>query len=264
MPAVIVRTAHGPMLVPPYDQYVARSLILQGVFSPAEFATWRPYLPVGGVVIEVGANVGAHTIPFAAAVGHLGKVIAFEPQADLAHCLAGSLALNGIRNVQVLERALGAVNELVAFPDVPLAAAANFGGFEADKHWETRVYDARHPICRVACDRLDDSAQFALVDRLGECHFLKIDVEGMEFDVLRGAEALIASARPVIAAEADREQEIPALLGWFRAHRYRLWWHKPPLGPAFPGVISINLLAIPEERLGQLPTPTGDVVAIGA
>ncbi len=65
------------------------------------------------------------------------------------------------------------------------------------------------------------------------CGLLTIDVEGMELDVLRGAEQLIAKCRPVIFFEADRELKKRDLFAWLRDRQYDLyWWRTPLFNPA--------------------------------
>src|SRR5690606_13771278 len=56
---------HGPMLFNKRDLYVGRSLATYGEFSEAEIGLFRQILRPGGVVIEAGANIGAHTVPLA-------------------------------------------------------------------------------------------------------------------------------------------------------------------------------------------------------
>ncbi len=245
MTAIVVRTAMGPMLVPPFDEYVGQSLIRMGIFSVEEFATWRPYIPAGGVVVDAGANIGAHTMQFSMAVGARGTVLAVEPQRGLFHMLCGSLALNGVPNVFAKHLALGRERGVVRIPSIDYGAEANFGGVDIHQ------FEEGDNIGIVPLDEW----------KLARLDFFKIDVEGDELPVLHGALDTITRCRPVISAEADREQNVPALLGWFRTHGYRTWWHKPPLGPLFPGVVSINLLALPRER-GELPEPTGHVATV--
>lgn len=235
------------MLVPPFDVYVSQSLIRTGVFSPAEFATWLPFLPEGGTVLDIGANVGAHTIPFAHAVGPTGRVVAFEPQRQLAYMLSGTVALCGTWQVKVQQCALGKDDGSVHIPPLDYSGQNNFGALEVGKHTEGE-HVVRLPLDVMAtdCDRVD---------------FIKIDVEGMELDVLLGAEQIIATHRPVLAIEADRDPQVPSLLLWLKRHDYRAWWHRPPLGVLFPNTISINLLALPREKT-ELPEPVGDVEAV--
>ena len=51
MTAILTRARHGLYLVPPYDSYLSKALIRMGEYAPEEFNTWRPYLPVEGVVV---------------------------------------------------------------------------------------------------------------------------------------------------------------------------------------------------------------------
>lgn len=245
MTAVIAATAYGPMLVPPNDQYVGASLIRTGVFSPAEFATWGPYLPADGHVVDAGANIGGHTLAFASVVGMNGVVHAIEPQRGLYQMLCGSLELCGGRNVYARHCALGRESGAVRVPLLDYGSAQNFGGVDL------RSIPADAPCESVPCLPLD-------LLKLERLDFLKIDCEGAELGILHGAKEMITRCRPVISAEADREQNVPALLALLRLNGYRVWYHNPPLGMLFPGVISKNLLALPRER-EDLPLPVGDV-----
>src|SRR5690606_28828206 len=90
---------HGPMLFNKRDLYVGRSLATYGEFSEAEIGLFRQILRPGGVVVEAGANIGAHTVPLARMVGESGAVVAFEPQRLQFQLLCANLALNGMINV---------------------------------------------------------------------------------------------------------------------------------------------------------------------
>jgi FkbM family methyltransferase len=246
MSAVVAATRWGAMVVPPNDQYVGQALIRMGEYCPHELETWLPYLPKGGVIVDAGANIGAHTMPFAFVVGREGTVIAMEPQRMLHHMICGSLALNGLRQVHAQNCALGFNERSVLVPSVDYGAPGNFGGIALMDRTEGEVV-----LCRTL-----DSFELPRLD------FLKIDVEGAELSVLQGGAQTIARCRPVMSVEADREKQVPALLGILRAMNYKLWWHRPSLGALWPGIISINLLCIPRDR-GELPDPVGDVEAIG-
>jgi FkbM family methyltransferase len=244
MTAILTRSRYGPMLCPPNDVYLSQAVIRLGSYAPDEFMTWRPYLAAGMTVLDVGANIGAHALAFSAAVGVEGRVIAVEPQRMLAYMLCGSVAMNGARNITVRQCGLGAVPGAAIVPVVDYGAPVNFGSFELMNYRDK-------PGELVPIETLDGWDLAAL-------GFVKIDVEGMELAVLKGGEASIARCRPVLSVEADRESQVPALLGWLRLNGYRAWWHRPPLGPLWPGVVSINLLALPRER-EELPEPLGDV-----
>jgi FkbM family methyltransferase len=247
MTAVVASTAFGPMLVPPYDEYLSQAMIRFGQYAPREFATWRPYLPAGGVVLDVGANIGAHTLPFATAVGAGGRVIAIEPQRALFYMLCGTIALGNLQYVITARHcAMGREPGTVNVPLLDYGTRNNFGGLELRGVDPTQV-----PCELVPCIPLDSI-------RLDRLDFLKIDVEGMELDVLHGGKETITRFRPVISVEADREKNVPAILASLRLNGYRAWWHRPPLGDLWPRVVSTNLLALPRDR-EDLPLPEGDV-----
>lgn len=240
----LVATRYGHMIVHAHDMYVGQSLQLFGEFSPGEMDLYHFLLEPGDMVVEVGANLGALTVPIAQRVGERGVVIAYEPQRATYQALCGNLALNSLPNVVAHNNAVGATLGATHVPAVNLTTPDNVGGVEMDP--------TRPP--NVAVTTLD--ADLGAMPRLA---LLKIDVEGMEADVLAGAAQLIARTRPVIVAEVDREGKKELTLAWLRAHDYRLYAHNPPLyrepnwrgvtdlNP-WPGVVSFNVVAVPAER----------------
>lgn len=240
MTAIVAQTRHGPMLMPPYDVYLTQAMIRMGEYAPDEFETWEPYLFQESIVVDVGANFGAHTSAFAKR-SPFGAVFAIEPQRMLYNMLCGSIALNGWTHVHAKHVAVGRITGHVNVPPIDYRGFGNFGGLELGKKQEGEP---------VPVIRLDDL-------QLTRADFLKIDVEGMELDVLVGGRETIKRCRPVMSVEADREEQVPQLIERLREWNYRLWWHRPPLGELWPNVVSINLFALPAEK--NLPDPEGDV-----
>jgi FkbM family methyltransferase len=239
------------MLVPPADAYVGQALIRMGQYCPAEFATWRPYVPAGGVVVDAGANLGAHTMAFALTVGPGGVVFAIEPQRSLFHMICGSAALCGVSQIVIAKHiALAREAGSVRVPILDYGAPQNFGGLSLS---DVLPPDApSEPVPAIPLDAM----------QLPRLDFLKIDVEGAELSVLHGAKETIGACRPVLSVEADREKNVPATLAWLRLNGYRAWWHRPLLGALWPRVASQNLLALPRDR-EDLPAPEGvDEMAI--
>lgn len=229
----------GPMLLPVGDEYVAGAILKDGAYSAAEFQGWMPYLSFGATVLEVGAHCGAHTLALARAVGSRGKVVACEPQRGLAQMIAGTMALNGQSHVDVRNVGVSNVPGEVTLQDFDYATAGNFGGVV--------LRDAPNgftvPVTTVDLLKVAPS-------------FVKVDVEGMELQVLQGAERTIREHRPVWCVEADREAVNVKVIPWLRSHGYRLWWQVPPLGPSFPRQVSVNLLAVPEGQPEPVPNYT--------
>jgi hypothetical protein len=130
-------------------------------------------------------------------------------------------------------------------PHLDYGADGNFGGVSV------LAPDSKLPAFRARVTPID------ALD-LAACHFIKVDVEGFEPDVLRGAQATIARHRPILYVENDRPQNQQEVISLIDAMDYRQYWHTPPLfdpkNPngrqenVFPGIVSVNLFCIPKER----------------
>jgi FkbM family methyltransferase len=231
----------GPLIFNRNDLYIGASLAKYGEFSWLEQELFAEWVSPGAVVVEAGANIGVHTVCLSRLAGPQGAVLAFEPQRLAFQLLCGNVALNQCENVAAYQEALGARDDSLAVPSLDPRAPNNFGGLALGAFADGE---------RVALRRLDALA-------LPGCHFLKVDVEGMEADVLRGAANTIARHRPIIYVENDRIDRSSDLVSLILEQGYRPYWHTPPLfnpdnfaGDAenvFPGIVSVNMLCVPSE-----------------
>lgn len=242
-------TRHGTMLALPQDVYITPCLQIYGEFSRGEMELLAQIAKPGMTVVEVGANIGVHTVPLARAC-HPGPLYAFEPQRRVFQVLCANLALNDIENVVASPQACGEAPGVVTIPALDYAARGNFGGVSVRPAGETGEAGER-----VAVVRLDDL-------RLASCGLIKVDVEGYEPQVLVGASETIARCRPVLYVENDRVENQRRLIGLIADMGYRLYWHTPPLatGDNFNGVRqrifdqdfrSLNMLCLPNELQTQ-------------
>jgi len=232
---------HGPMVYNKNDVYIGRALEKYGESSEIEQEFFQQIVRAGHLVVEVGANIGTHTVGLSKLVGPSGVVLAFEPQRLVFQSLCANLALNQCANVYAFNEALGAQSGEVVVPAPNPFVQNNFGGLSL--------------IGATSGDRVRMRTLDSL--QLGACHFLKADVEGMEIDVLRGALETIAKFRPAVYVENDRAEKSKELIELVFGIGYHAYWHLPPLfNPnnfakdqenAFPGVVSINMLCIPAE-----------------
>src|ERR1700722_8284406 len=85
---------HGPFMYNINDEYIGRALDIYGEFSELENTLFQSLIKPGMTVLDIGANIGVHTVNFAKAATPLGKVIAFEPQRIIYQMLCGNVALN--------------------------------------------------------------------------------------------------------------------------------------------------------------------------
>lgn len=243
------------MLFPRGDMFIGRSLELYGEWSDGEVTLFSNLVGAGDHVVEAGANIGTHTLALARLVGPAGRVWAFEPQKLVYQMLCANLALGEIENVEPLHAAAGAFGGMIAIPRVGYGAAANFGG--------------------VAVGAGEDKVPVMTVDALDlpHCKLIKIDVEGHEVDVLKGAEQTIRRLRPCLFIEDDRADHHGALMAILAEYGYRAWWHLSPLfNPgnfrgndvnAFGNMLSVNLFCLPSETAAGLSLPLPEAPADG-
>jgi FkbM family methyltransferase len=229
---------YGQMLYNFHDLYIGRSLDMYGEFSEGEVELFRQILQPGNIVIEVGANIGAHTVFLSQQVTKSGVVIAFEPQRILFQTLCANLALNNISNTYCFQQAVGAQQGVLKVPPLDYTKDNNFGGLALGS------YQVGEQVPLTTLDEFNFPA----------CNFLKIDVEGMEKDVLAGATRLIGRFKPVLYIENDRAEKSKELVRFIDSLSYKMYWHRPYyynpnnfLGNAenvFPNIVSLNMICM--------------------
>jgi FkbM family methyltransferase len=209
----LVKGRYGYLLYNINDQFIGKSIQYYGEYSQGEVELFEQICKKGDVVVEVGANIGAHTLPLSRMVEECGEVFAFEPQRIVFQTLCANMALNSRTNVHTYE--LGVANEIkkLSLPAINYTQKGNFGGIDLQ-------HNAYEVVQVVALDG------FLNVSRLD---FLKIDVEGMELQVLQGALRLIRKYQPIIYLENDRVHLSEALIEYLWGLDYELYWHAPPL-----------------------------------
>lgn len=229
------------------DQYIGRSIEQYGEFSALEMKLFAQICTPGSVVIEVGANIGAHTVGLARLVGPQGRVLAFEPQRLPFQMLCANVALNSLDNVDCFWAAVSSEVGSINVPDLNPRKEYNFGGLTLLGSQSGR---------RVACLTLDQYVTLPKVD------LVKIDVEGMEADVLKGGEGLLKRFKPLLYVENDRLEKSETLTRLIASFDYRMYWHLPPLfNPdnffanrenSYLNVVSANMLCV--HRDSQIRT----------
>ena len=236
------KARYGYTLYNQNDKYIGRSIAFYGEFSELEVKLFEQICKEGDVIVEVGANIGTHTMVLAKLVGERGKVYAFEPQRIIFQTLCANMALNSVTNVYAYQMALSDAEGSVLIPNIRYDREGNFGGVEIDK------FTKGHPVPKI---KLDNFSEIKKLD------FLKIDVEGMEKEVLEGAKEMIMTFRPIMYIENDRKEKSEALLHTVRAFEYDIYAHNPALYNAdnfyqnseniFGNIVSKNILCIPKE-----------------
>ncbi|MDT8388527.1 MAG: FkbM family methyltransferase [Thiogranum sp.] len=180
-----------------YREKIGFSTLLKGVFERNELEYVQSILRPGDLAIDVGANIGIYTVAMGLAVQEGGHVWAFEPLPDNVVRLKQNLLANRVEQVDVCEMALSDSDRPVnlylagdsAYPSTVAVREGYADGKQLlvesgrlDKHWQ----DAGEPVVRL----------------------IKIDVEGAEPKVLRGAEQCLRKCRPLLLLEANEAEDL--------------------------------------------------------
>lgn len=246
----LAETRDGYCLYNRNDIYIGKSIEKYGEFSALEMKTLARLCSKDDFVIEAGANIGTHTVSLARHVGPGGTVIAIEPQRLVFQTLCANVAINSLKNVYCFWAAAGAGEKSIKVPELDPEKDTNFGGLSLGQNAAG---------FEVTCMMLDG---FLSLPRL---KLIKIDVEGMESEVLSGATQLIAKFRPLLYLENDRIAKSETLIHQLDALGYDLYWDLPPLfNPAnfysdaeniYPQIVSVNMIGIHRDNQ-LLPPPS--------
>ena len=231
------------------------SIYLLGAFEPSTLAAYRRILRPGAVAIDVGANIGAHSLPLAAAVGPSGTVIAVEPTRYAFERLADQISLNKdlapqIRTHQAMLMSSGGAALAAALPSSwPLAASET--GHE-------HHLGVSKPTTGAVVTTLDD---IVAEHRLSAIDLIKLDVDGYEIEVLQGASKVLNEYSPCIIFEYSpytlvekgySPEELPGILTRAGYRFANLAGEPYPDGKTLPEIsigAGINVLARkPEQR----------------
>ena len=143
---------------------------------------------------DIGANIGTYSLAIAKLTDDI-EVISYEAQSQVFYMLCGTVALNGLRNIKCLHKAVSDIAEQtleIRIPDYD--SEGSFGSIEliTPIHSDNQQFkfSSVEKISTITLDSTD-----------GEIDFLKIDVEGMEDKVLMGGRNKIKTNRPVIFVE---------------------------------------------------------------
>jgi len=169
-------TVHGHKMF--LDAGDSLNLSFDENFEPVETAFIKTQIKEGDTVLDIGANVGYFTLKFARLVGPTGRVYAFEPDPTNFAILQKNIAANGYTNV-VLE------NKAVSNVSGPIQL------YLSDNAADHRIYDSKEATVRqtipIDAVRLDDYFR----DRSEKIDFIKIDTQGADYAVVKGASRLL-------------------------------------------------------------------------
>jgi FkbM family methyltransferase len=212
------------------SQGIDFAIYLGDIYERQTKAALRKLVSPGSLVLDIGANIGAHTLNLAQLVGPNGRVIAFEPTDYAFRKLGRNLELNP----QLASRVTACHCFLTGTDDdqVPSAIYSSWPlAQEAGLHAKHLGREMRTEAARA---RSLDSVLAELADR--RVQLVKLDVDGFECDVLRGATALLRDVRPIFVMELapyvleERGTSLQEFVSFFAPNGYSFYderTHKP-------------------------------------
>ncbi len=200
------------MLLDPHD-VVSHEILMTGHWEPQTWQVMEPHVPAGGTFVDVGAHIGWYSLKAAKVVGPRGRVIAVEPDHETLRKLRDNIRASGDEAIITVEPVACYDSETtLPFYSAP---GTNTGESSLDR----AAASQEGPITAayiVRARRLDDILKEAGVTRVDA---LKIDVEGAEVHVLKGAVETLDHFRPEISVEVDHDKVSEVRL-FMRDHGY--------------------------------------------
>jgi FkbM family methyltransferase len=235
LPFVLAASDHGTMIVNRLDYRMIDQIrgfgvgyqILEGAsFDPGEvdlamsiLDLRRKYYGDGVVAIDCGANIGVHTIEWAKRMTGWGQVIAIEAQERLFYALAGNIAINNCFNAKAVLAAAAAKMGVMKIPRVDYLTPSSFGSLELAKRERTEFIGQ-------AVDYSEEGATVPAVTldslELPRADLIKVDVEGMELDVLEGGVNIVERSHPVLIVEFIKTDKA-SLRTWLERFDYQIF-----------------------------------------
>ena len=171
------------------------AIYVLGGFEVRTLRRYASLIKPGDVVLDIGANVGAHTLPLADLVGPAGKVISFEPTAYAFAKQQVNIGLNPhlASRIHAFQTMLMASDDGV-MPDSVYSSWPLAAGDDLHPEHHGRLMTTQGAV-RGTLDSFLRAAGITRID------FIKLDVDGNEADVLRGATHLLGSSRPSLMLE---------------------------------------------------------------
>ena len=183
---VVVETNFGFKinLDPVFDKNIENVIYERGVYELGTVTVLQDFLKQGDTFVDVGANIGWLSLVGAKKVGDKGKVLAFEPVPSTFKILNSNKDINHFNQIKLHQFALGNnEQEVTIYPETENRGGASILNHQSDKGIEIEV------------KRLDD------LQLKSKVNVIKIDVEGFELDVLKGASDTIIKDKPKLIIE---------------------------------------------------------------
>ena len=237
---------HGVFSYYSNDQYIGKSLSEYGEWSEAEVSLLKQLLANNENIIEVGSNIGTHTIPLAKQVLKGGFVYAIEPQYQNYKLLLDNVKDNELNNIKVLKIAVSSKEGEAYMNTFDENIPSNYG--------DSKIFSLNFKNAESVPVKTLDQLFYDNVKEKKSIKLIKCDAQGQELNIIQGSRKIIDKYKPYLYLENDDINTSKVLIEKIKHMGYILFWHLPPLyNPdnflknaknIFPKIISCNMLCI--------------------
>lgn len=240
-----ILTRYGRVYAPKADSVIGRSLRTYGEWAEQEIGYLSTCIENDGIIVDVGGNLGTHTLALAKRHPNC-HVFTFEPSAFTFSLLSSTAVFNGLENVTLFN--MGCSTETgISFVDLDYEnVGLNYGAASFTTRGESHL--GGMPFAFVSLDSISFDRKVELI---------KIDVEGMEYDVIAGAKSVIAKHSPFVFLEVLETSAAFRCSDLLTEYGYRCFWVSTSAYNAdnfnrYPenvwGHGELSLLAVPPRR----------------
>jgi FkbM family methyltransferase len=167
-------------------ELIDSSIYYEGCFEPLTTAVIKKYVREGMTVLDIGANIGCHTLLFAKLVGVGGKVIAFEPMSYAYSKLKCNIELNNFDNIKLEKIALS--NVIQTLQDVHFQTSWTLDG-------TSQYPNDKEIVDFITLDK------YVVINDVDKIDFIKLDVDGYEYKVISGGIDTLKRDKPLLLME---------------------------------------------------------------
>lgn len=199
----VIESVYGPIIINRNDSIIGKIIEQNGYWVSDDVEIIKGLVEILLrerdllLFYDVGANVGTFSLAIGKSYGARVKIRAFEAQRQVFYMLCGTVALNGLQNIFCYHGAVGDMVEKEISIDLPdYNDQNNFGGLELVKARASDDFMTKTKSENVNCILLDSFDE--------KVDFIKMDIEGMEDQALRGARRIIETSRPMCFLEISK------------------------------------------------------------
>ena len=228
------------------DQYIGKSLSEYGEWSEAEVILLTQLLSTNENIIEVGSNIGTHTIPLAKQVSNGGLVYAIEPQYQNHKLLLKNIKDNDLKNVEIIKVAISSKQGEAYMNTFDENVISNYG--------DSKIFNSNFENAESVPVKTLDQLFYNEVREKKSIKLIKCDAQGQELNIILGSRKIIDMHKPFLYLENDDINTSKSLIEEIKKMGYIIFWHLPPLfNPnnflknnknIFKNIISYNMFCI--------------------